>query len=333
MMNSMEKENKPGKLVKMAVTEEEFRDLVVSQKLSDVALALKLNVCNVTIRNWRNRFGLLNAYAMRGHQPIPPRRPRRKLYLTPEQLRDLYIVQGLSQRGISLKYGVNQVTISNWLRKYGIPARPYGGRPGVSVPENELNDLYTDQHLSMEQIAKHFRCNPATVRRNLVSYGIKILGPLDGLRRKWAENQANANFRYEHRGYVSVRQPDNPGAGKNGYVLEHKAVAEAAIGRLLGPGEQVHHINFRKRDNRIENLAVLPTPSDHSLVHRYMEKVGAYFCGLGAIRPEPMDFGSPVFWGGAWVTTIDLIQGVEHTPCQTPLVDQASKGDAAVTIN
>jgi hypothetical protein len=64
-----------------------------------------------------------------------------------------------------------------------------------------------------------------------------------------------------------------------------------------------------------------------------MERVGAYFCGLGAIRPEPVDFGSPVFWGGAWVTTIDLIQGVERTSCQTPLVDQPSKGDAAVTVN
>jgi len=46
----------------------------------------------------------------------------------------------------------------------------------------------------------------------------------------------------------------HPRAGQNGYVFEHVLVLEEVLGRLLLPGETVHHRNGVRDDNRAENL-------------------------------------------------------------------------------
>jgi len=70
-----------------------------------------------------------------------------------------------------------------------------------------------------------------------------------------------------NRSYVLLFLPDDPRADSKGYVAEHRAVWETANGRSLQPGEQVHHINDIKDDNRPENLLAL-TRSEHMKLHR-----------------------------------------------------------------
>ena len=56
-------------------------------------------------------------------------------------------------------------------------------------------------------------------------------------------------------GYAFVTAPNHPRANPNsGRVREHIIVMEQVLGRLLERGEEVHHINGVRDDNRPENL-------------------------------------------------------------------------------
>lgn len=62
-------------------------------------------------------------------------------------------------------------------------------------------------------------------------------------------------------GYVYIWNTD-----KQKYEREHRVVMSKHIGRELTNDEDVHHVNFNKSDNRIENLMLL-SKREHSLLH------------------------------------------------------------------
>jgi hypothetical protein len=41
---------------------------------------------------------------------------------------------------------------------------------------------------------------------------------------------------------------------RTGYAMQHRLIVARAIGRPLEPWEQVHHLNGKRQDNRLENL-------------------------------------------------------------------------------
>lgn len=48
-----------------------------------------------------------------------------------DAVRDLYVAQGLAQREVGDRLGVSQHTVSQVMRRYGIPARSSGAPPGL----------------------------------------------------------------------------------------------------------------------------------------------------------------------------------------------------------
>ena len=68
------------------------------------------------------------------------------------------------------------------------------------------------------------------------------------------------NRQFDHNGYVMVRR-------NGGYERRNRVVVEEHIGRSLSSKEVVHHINGRKNDDRIENLYLCATKSEHNAIH------------------------------------------------------------------
>lgn len=85
-------------------------------------------------------------------------------------------------------------------------------------------------------------------------------------------------------GYIYEFAPSHPSVAhrlrKHRYVLQHRLVLEAKLGRYLEPYEDAHHINEVKDDNRPENIELMDR-REHRSHHK--ENCARDLCGRFAV--------------------------------------------------
>lgn len=98
---------------------------------------------------------------------------------------------------------------------------------------------------------------------------------LSGFFKKGNKGEKCINFRngtQEENGYIAVLAPDHPHAQSKGYVYQHRLVMEKHIGRYLTPEEVVHHIDFDRKNNSIDNLMLFENDVEHHRHHAKLRK-------------------------------------------------------------
>ena len=58
----------------------------------------------------------------------------------------------------------------------------------------------------------------------------------------------------DKRGYIVLYNSIHPNKWKNDHIHEHVLIMSEYLGRPLKKGENIHHINGDRQDNRVENL-------------------------------------------------------------------------------
>jgi transposase-like protein len=94
-----------------------------------------------------------------------------------QQLRELYLDQGLTAAQIAARHQVSPSQVYQALRRHHLRRDTPGPRPIPPPPAGELRELYVHQRHSLDQLASHYRVSPWTVRRWLRTAGVRRQRP------------------------------------------------------------------------------------------------------------------------------------------------------------
>lgn len=163
---------------------------------------------------------------------------------------------GISASDIANIVGHDRDTLLRIFKEEGIEIRR-GKKPRLFsvADEIEIAKMY-EAGMTGHQIAKEKDCGSSAIYNALKRQGIDFR---EGAMGKAEDNVAWRGGRTTNaEGYIYRYIPDgHPLVAMRAmgrYAREHRIVMAESLGRPLKKGEQVHHINGDKADNRIENL-------------------------------------------------------------------------------
>ena len=120
-------------------------------------------------------------------------------------------------------------------------------------------DVFTDMFREADEQT------PTTTQTHSKSADAAFLGDGGANNHAWKGGVTEHNRKGNHAGARYVKCPSEllSMARRDGYVMEHRLMVAQAIGRPLLRREEVHHRNHKALDNRLPNLMLFATHSDH----------------------------------------------------------------------
>lgn len=201
--------------------------------------------------------------------------------LTEEMIRAEYLDKDISMTQACKALGCCATTLIKAMRRYGMEPKPrYWNHHRTNRFPLLQDRAWLEEQLktrTMLSIAKELGTSSGNVSDHVKRHGLRLRDQerIDAIKEGIAKGQERTgenagNWRggriMTGGGHVYVHRPDHPAANKQGYVMEHRVVAERTIGRFLTQDEVVHHVNGIKDDNRPENLQVM-TVTEHRKEH------------------------------------------------------------------
>jgi transposase len=247
-------------------THDEIAAMVGVTKPTVIAAMRRHGIAGRTAAESRRLRGSRSGYAKR-HAELSDEAWLRQRYET-----DLGTVTEMAA-----ELGCSAATILDALKAFGIPTRTpaetrtlrgMASGPASAFPQLAdrawLAEQYHGLGKPITRIAEELGCSHALVLKAMRRHGLASRPLGSELKGKKANNSTRPDGApgVYHSGYTSVYRD-----GKRG--VEHRRVAEAALGEPLRPGEHVHHLNLKRADNRPENLIVLRDNRAHRLFHLY----------------------------------------------------------------
>lgn len=181
-------------------------------------------------------------------------------HLTPDRIQELLesYSRTLDVVLTAREVGASREQVRHWLKRHGI--RPGGGKGGRCYQRIDQLRAWAAQGVSLAEMARRIGAS----RNNVTAFLSRHNIPRTPSRQTGANNPAwNGGRMIDGDGYVLVRRPDHPAATRHGYVLEHRLVMEAVLGRHLLPAEVVHHRDGNKQNNQPDNLELFESNGRH----------------------------------------------------------------------
>ena len=139
-----------------------LRRLYADEGLTVAAVAVRLGVAHGTAHKWLLAAGV----PMR----LPAATPRTDV--DDEDIRRLYVIEGWTAAEIAAHLDCPATTVYDRLQRLGVPRRPAVPRQPTRPTDDDLRRLYSDEGLSLRQLAVRFSVSPQAVRNWLMAAGI-----------------------------------------------------------------------------------------------------------------------------------------------------------------
>ncbi len=161
------------------------------------------------------------------------------------------------------------------------------------IEKQFLYDEYVLGQKSVKQIRREYGWGINTIKRWLRYHEIPLRDISDDIIRKQKGQTGNKNPKWLGKrnlgGYIYTYFPEHPNSNKQGYIAQHRIIAEQILGRYLTSDEVVHHIDGDRANNEKQNL--YPTSRAG---HR--KAMGSLFqIGYQLIKEGTLTFGGGVY--------------------------------------